>query len=234
MLRAFKGLGGSATAFALLLVVVAAPAVAAQAERQIDCGVAVESDAIVIVKVMVGSAQIQCYAEPGKSGRYEPAPPFPADDDWLKDLTITFFNRTNKTVAYGLVSLSFPQTQPERATNIGPGIIPASALHRQLRPIRQDPSRKPLSFGPNQTLVLHVSEYIDSIKGGLEPVLFAPVTKVKVHFVGFYFEDGMHWNPGSYDDADPEHPGQSRHMPAGYFPGDRGANWPPERILGGR
>lgn len=224
MLRSLMACGSAA---AFLLGVNATTALA-QAGRVVDCKVAVNDDALVVTKVMVGGTEVQCYWSPGASKKYEPPPAFQAGDDWLTDLTISLFNRTNKTIVYALVSLSFPQTQPERADNISLGRIPdIAALDRQGKPIQQG-GQQPLSLGPGQTLVLKVSDHMNEIRGLLGSALSVPVTRVTVLLNRCYFEDGMHWNQGSYSVPDQDHPGQWKVMaPRSYFPGDRNANMPP-------
>ena len=179
-------------------------------------------------QVTVGNTEAPCYWSLCASGKYEPPAAFQAGDDWLKDLTVTLLNRTNKKIVYALIGLGFPQTQPERAENISLGRIPDNAaFDRQGRPLRQE-GRQPLSLGPGQTLVLNVRDHIGEIEGTLGPALSLPVTKVTIHLIGCNFEDGMHWNPGSYSVPDPDHPGQWKRMAArSYCPGDRFANWPP-------
>jgi hypothetical protein len=218
------------SAFALFPGVGTTPAAAAQADRRVDCNVAINNDALVVQRVAVGNTPVPCYWSAGKDRKYQPPPEFQAGDDWLQDLSITFFNRTDKTIVYVLIGLSFPQTQPERATNISLGRIPdVAAFDYQGKPVPQG-ARQPLSIGPGQSLTLKVGDYIQEIRGGLEPVLFVPVTTVTIHLISCHFEDGMYWNPSSYSIPAPQHPGQWQHMPSGYFPGDKNANWPPTAI----
>jgi hypothetical protein len=50
---------------------------------------------------------------------------------------------------------------------------------------------------------------------------------VNVYLSAFYFADGMEWGLGRYSVPDPDHPGKFKPLPANYFPGKRGRNWPP-------
>lgn len=232
MVRTFIACGSAA---ALLLAMPTPPTHAAQAARVVDCNVAVNNDALVIQKVTVGDAPVDCYWFPGPSRKYVEPAAFQAGDDWLQDLSITFYNRTNKTIAYILIGLGFPQTQPERAVNINLGHIPdIAAFDRQGKPLRQD-GQKPLSLGPGETLVVNVRDYISQINGALESALSVPVTKVTIQRIGCNFDDGMHWNPGPYSIPDSQHPGQWKRLATrSYFPGNPLANWPPTAIGSGR
>ena len=53
------------------------------------------------------------------------------------------------------------------------------------------------------------------------------VTKVNVYRGPFYFDDGMQRDLGRYAVPDPKHHGKFKELPADYFPGKRGRNWPP-------
>ena len=77
-------------------------------------------------------------------------------------------------------------------------------------------------------MVIHVSDYADEIESDLSDFMLpTAVTKVKLYRGVFYFEDGMRWNLGRYSVPDPDHHGKFNQLPADYFPGRRGNNWPP-------
>lgn len=214
---------------AALLIVACSPSVLeAESDRRVDCNVATEDDAVIITNVAIGDRKIGCYWTLAASGKYEPPARFAAADDWIKDLTVTLLNRTNKRIDYVLIGLSFPQTNPERTFNVSLGRLPqAAAFDREGRPKVVTGRRLALPAGA--TLILRGSDYADAIAGTLSPVLVVPLTDVRIHFIGMYFEDGMHWNPGVYSVPDREHAGEWIHLaPGSYFPGNRRAHWPPK------
>ncbi|MGD0870210.1 MAG: hypothetical protein ABSB88_11705 [Bryobacteraceae bacterium] len=241
MFRSLKLLGGSALALALLLVMASVPATAAQAERQIDCGVAVTNDGVVITRVTVGNVVVPCMAAPGPPdgrGPYQSAPPFQADDDWLQNVTIYLFNRTNKTIVWAGVQIGFPQTgdgrspaTPQHTYNITVGRRPAVANFSPRTGQPMPLHDIPLSFAGGRTQAIRLSEYIDQIRYTIQDALFAPVTSIRINPAYFIFDDGMSWSPGGhFATPDQEHPGKWKPMPHDYFPGNVHANWPPDRI----
>src|ERR1022692_4786577 len=97
------------------------------------------------------------------------------------------------------------------------------------QPVRLNhPERPPLDWGPEQTIVVHVSDYMPELEALLANFLpGSAATKVNVYLSAFYFADGMEWGLGRYSVPDPDHPGKFKPLPANYFPGKRGRNWPP-------
>jgi hypothetical protein len=97
------------------------------------------------------------------------------------------------------------------------------------KPLRPEhPERLPLDWKPEQTIVIHVSDYMTEIQEQLADFMpVTEVTKLKVYRGVFHFADGMIWDLGRYSVPDSEHPGKSKELPADYFPGSRGHNWPP-------
>jgi hypothetical protein len=245
MLKAFGILGGSVLAFVLPLVIAAAPARAAQAERQIDCGVPVSNYAVVVVKVTLGDTVVPCYGEhgpPNRMGPFQPAPPFQADDDWLRNVTIYLFNRTNKNIVWAQLRMGFPQTgdglttaTAQRTFSMALGRRPAVANLDPHTGQPMPPEGTPLSFAAGQTLPIRLGDYSDEIRNHIRDVLPAPVTKITFSWGFFIFEDGMSWSPtAQFGVPDPDRPGYWKSMPFDYFPGDVHANWPADRIKVGR
>jgi hypothetical protein len=223
------------------LILAAAPAFAGLAARNADCGVAATHDAVVITKVTVNGAIVPCMWAPGPPngrGAHQPAPAFQADDDWLQNTTIELFNRTNKTIVWAAVEISFPQTgdgrspaTAQRTYNIWIGRRPDSAnfSFRTGQPMRNDGD--PLSFPGGHAMTLNLGDYKEQIQANVREVLFVPVTSIRINPASFIFDDGMRWSPGGhYRTPDPDHPGQWKALPIDYFPGDLLANWPPDRI----
>jgi hypothetical protein len=223
MFRALKvGAGG---AVALVVVLTAASqlgnvdaATPAPVERQLDCGFGSLYDAVMVTKATVHNSEVPCRWSPDSTGKLQAAALFQADDDWLANTDIYLYNRTNKPIVYGDLIVTFPGG-PNNAVPITLGIMPAvAALDRLGKPIPQN-GRTPLSFGPGQTLVIHLGDYINDITNALKPALPATLTKVRITANAFIFGDGMRWHPGAvYQVPDQSNPGQWTRMPNGYHP----------------
>jgi hypothetical protein len=245
MSNSFKQTSCKSLALGLLLVVSATVMLAAQGEKKIDCGVAVSNDAVVITKTTVKDRVVECMAAPGPPngrGPYQKAPAFLADDDWLENVTIYFFNRTNKTIVAADIIIGFPQTgdggspaTAQRSYTIILGRRPTIA-NFHFRTGKQMPNDgTPLSFRKEQTLAVHLRDHIEAIRENIRDRLFVPVTEIMINPIQFIFDDGMSWNGGGqFSVPDEEHPGKWKHLPFTFFPGDVRANWPPEGIGKGR
>lgn len=198
-------------------------------------------DPATISKVIVGDQQI----EPGMSTAArvdQPATPFQADEDWLKNTSIFLKNRTDKAIVRAEIMLFFPDTgngvtPPDR---VSPTVmvytmtlgqrpeIDSYSSHGQKLP--QEPNKPALLVAPGQTFVIHIADYIDAIQSRVEATLpFAQVTRVAIRRIGFFFADGMRWNDlYGFGVPDPNHPGQFTYMDKNrFFPGDPRNNWPP-------
>src|SRR5579875_546913 len=97
-------------------------------------------------------------------------------------MTITLINRTNKAIVYGGIIFHFLDTgdcksQPCAGTEIHFGQLPAVDAYyaRTGKPVKNR-GTAPLNWGPEQTFVVHVSEYIPQIEQS--PNKFMPVTDV--------------------------------------------------------
>lgn len=191
-------------------------------------------NAVMITEVTVGGQEVQCGLLTGRR-RVQPVAPFQAGSDWLKDMTIYIYNRTNKMIVAGHIVLGFPETKsgrsaPQSAYLIGLGRIPQVDAFdgRTGRPLRINPNAKALAFAPNQTLAIHVGDYISGIEASVAnrmPLFY--VTKVRIYLGSFCFQDGMVWVAAQYSVPDPHHPGRFVNLARDYFPGDRRQNWPP-------
>jgi len=202
------------------------------ADKVIEVDPQHRSDPVMITKVTLGDSEVQCglIASPFQ---LQPVVPIQAGDDWLQNVTIYLFNRTNKTVVYVQIVLGFPETgdgiqRPMRVHHITLGQLPPSvAVTGSGQPIRRDLTRKAMSFAPGQTLLIDVGVYFDQIRASVEPKMaFTAITKCIIRRSAFYFDDGMRWD-GEYSVPDPERPGKWKYMDQRYFPGDEHNNWPP-------
>lgn len=184
-------------------------------------------DAVKITKVTVAGHQVQ----PGSStGAREdkPGTPFQADEDWIKTMSISLANRTDKVIVSAQVQIWFPDTgdgteaRPVTVFIMTAGRRPEWAMyHRDGTKMAPD-AGKPLLLAPGKTLELQFAEYLDEIRSVVEEKLpFAQITRVNISRSKFYFEDGTCWDGGSasYLAPDSAHPGHYTKLPDTYFPG---------------
>jgi hypothetical protein len=193
-------------------------------------------DPVTITAVTVGDQQIQPGLSTG-AREVQPGTPFQADEDWLKTMSISLKNRTDKVIVRAEIQLWFPDTgdgspsQPVTTYTITlgqrPDIVSYTNRGQKLPP---EPGKQALLHTPGQTLVIHVADYIDAIQSRVEEKIpFAQVTRFAIQRLQFYFVDGTRWNDlNGFGVPDPEHPGQFKNMDRNrYFPGDPSRDWPP-------
>ncbi len=195
------------------------------------------TDAVLISNVAVAGKTVECGLFIKPPVVIQPVTPFQGSPNWLSQMTVSLVNRTNKTIAYGGLTFQFLDTgdcsaaQPCVGTEIHFGQIPAIDAYdgRSGRPVRPEhPERPPLDWKPEQTIVVHLSDYMAEIEQDLSDfMVVTAVTKVNVYRGAFYFRDGMMWSLGRYAVPNPRRPGKYKELPADYFPGRRGNNWPP-------
>lgn len=194
------------------------------------------TDAVMITSITVADKSVDCglFVKPPRV--IQPVAPFQAGSDWLQQMAISLFNRTNKTIVSGTITLQFLdtgdcRTQPCAADQIHFGQVPAVDAYygRTGQPLKPEhPEQPPLNWKPGQTLTIHVGDYMDEIERSLENHLaVSSVSKVAVHIGPFFFEDGMRAVGPFYSVPDPEHHGKYQYLPQNYFPGKRETNWPP-------
>jgi hypothetical protein len=205
--------------------------------KQVTCVPQTPMDAVVITKVTVAGQEVQCGLTLGPDYA-QTVTPFQAGDDWLSQMDIYLFNRTNKTIAYATLLLAFPDTgngitDPMSVYGLSVGRLPdVDAFSSPTRSRRVKPGSKPANFAPGQTLVIHVRDHLDAIKAYVEqrmPLYLA--SKLETTRGSFYFDDGMRWTGGGgFSVPDPEHQGKFKYLdPARFFPGRSDLNWPPPR-----
>jgi len=223
-------------ALALVLIVSVAAGTRARAASVVDRRIQVAPtsmrDAVVITKVSVGGSEVNAKIPLGPC-QVQPVTPFKADDNWLEGITLSFFNRTNKTIDYLEFTLRFSEAG-NRGYNMRLGRIPENAAFlgkgRPGEAIVQDSTRQPLFFVPGQRLVVSVRDYFYQIKEGLEqqkpPAGF---TQVLINPQVAFFDDGMKWAGGAYALPDPRQRGHWKYFDEKYFPGDIEDNLPPGR-----
>jgi hypothetical protein len=237
MFRSWKVTAGSVLAVALLLTMATQwPKLgrAAGVQRQVHVPTAWRYDPVVITKVVVGNAKVQAgrFAKPSTVDP-DPITPFEAGDDWIQNLSVYFLNRTSQTIVAAEINLGFPETsmltgRPPRGCVLKLGRRPApAAFDRTGQAIPQPSDRLPLSFGPGQTMVVGLGDYMGQIGATVNPVmLLAAVTSVRIDLIACYFADGTRFAGGGYSSPDPDHPGRWRGKGSDYSPGLRRGSWP--------
>ncbi len=199
-------------------------------ERRIEVAGLSMRDAVAVTKVTVGGREVQAKLLVGPC-KFQSVVPFEAGDDWLENIAIYVFNRTNKTIALVRIQLRFPETG-QQIYDVTIGRIPANAASfgkgRPGEPIPQDPIFQPMLFFPGETRVVHVGDYFGKIRAGLEQVRpLGAYTRVFIDPGLVFFDDGMRWAGNIYSVPDREHRGQWKYLDRLYFPGDRENNLPP-------
>jgi hypothetical protein len=230
MFKVLRVVGGNVLAFSVLVILAARyvnpDAVAAQAQRQVEVHIANKMEPVVVTKITLGDVTVQ-------QGRFvkpvgavqDPVTPFAAGDDWVQNLTVYLFNRTNQTVVYAHFNFSFPETTDwaTRFRAVSPltlGRIPPEAAFDKGRRIPQVQMSQPIMFRPRQTMAIHLGDYIDQIKADVEPHRpLAALTTMEVGLGGFFFEGGLQWS-GSFKVLDPQALTWQRITDPNYFPGD--------------
>jgi len=187
-------------------------------------------DAVRITTVAVGTQRIQTGVS-GARGEIKPGTPFQSDEEWLKNMSISMTNRTDKPIICAQVRLWFPDTgdgtpaHPMTHYVITIGQRPESSLYyKDGSKISADTTKKALLLAPGETLAIPIAPEIEAIQSMIEGVgntLFSQVTRVEIEPTNFYFSDGMRWdavNTGYYT-PDAEHPGKYTKLADTYFPG---------------
>lgn len=232
MFGSLKVICGIPVAFAVFLILGTqwlrpAKSAAVETERQVEVTPTDQMSPVAATEVRLGSTVVQ----PGRmlqQGRVERITPFQAGDDWIQNLTLHLYNRTNKTIVFAEIIFLFRESgsvaRSGRGFDLELGRIPPSAPGG-LRP--QPSDRQPISFLPGQTMVVHLGDYIEQIRRQVEPVLpVAASTHLRISLVSFYFADGMLYRAGAYRSADPQNPGKELLMSRDYFPGNMNRSWP--------
>jgi hypothetical protein len=205
-------------------------AAAGVAERRVEVlmGGGGRLSAVWLQKITVGGQEIQCGLSGPDPEEPYPVVPFEAGEDWLKDMTIHIYNRTEKKIAWLDMSLAFPETgngrtEPQWIYNMVAGRVPAvDAFNgRTGEPMRIDPKSVPLSLLPHRVLELHVGDYFNQIEAYVgERMPLAQITQCVIRMPKVIFDDGMRWSASEgYAVPDPEHPGRFKSLDPNYCPG---------------
>lgn len=204
-----------------------------EGKKLVQVGMQHREDAVMITRVKIGDFVVPCGLLVAQN-IMQPYEEFEADSNWLKNMTIGLFNRTNKTIVAFTVTLAFPETSdgvtPVHVSIFQAGRIPESVAYsgRTGLPLPQNPAQSAIAFLPEQEYVIHVGAFLDDIKRNVEHVMpLASVSQCRIHIGPFWFEDGMGWDVGKYFVGDPATPGKRVTLADDFFPGNRYRNWPP-------
>jgi len=214
----------------ILAMLALSPAYSAETvtERRVEVPLTVRWSPVVVTKVTLGDTIVQA----GRMLRgvmADPVTPFQAGDDWIQNLTLHLYNRTNKSIVYAELHLVFQEAREVRPDLAG--IVPLR-LGRIPRtdagtPRQQLPGPQQISFSPGHTMVVRLSDHIVQIRVLLQRIMpLATATKLKVVLDHIYFADGMHSLRDTYRIADTPKPGKEQRMEPNYFPGDMNLSWP--------
>jgi hypothetical protein len=186
-------------------------------------------DAVRITGVTVGTQQIETGVS-GARGEIKPGVQFQADEDWLKNMSISLTNRTDKPIVCAQLRLWFPDTgdgttiRPMTNYKVTVGQRPESSLYyANGSKIPPDPTKKALLLAPGAMLVIPLAPEIAAIQSTVENLgntPFSQITRVNIEPLNFYFADGMWWWLGNYYAPDTEHPGKYTKLADTFFPGN--------------
>lgn len=211
------------------------------AQRQIEVDPPNSKNPVMITKVTAQGYEIQCHLlNPPGLPQFQPIAPFEWGDDWLQNLDIEIFNRTNKAIAFGRITLSFPESKtmpnaPTAVIHLDFGIAPPNDFLANGQPFPHRSGEQPVSLAPGKSLVIHAADYADTIRRALDGVKPGWVPNRMAIGEGYFlFSDGMRWSFRRYSIPDPEHPGRWIYQEPSYFPGKSDDNWPAPGYRWGR
>jgi hypothetical protein len=154
---------------------------------------------------------------------------FQAGDDWLKNLSVDFANRTVKKIDRIVVQVAFPELK--QSSGLEGGIAAMLYFGRLPSSVAYDVNGAPLQFAGGQSLELRSGYEMPLSLARDEPRLrsvigryqaFSTVSLCRVTFRSVTFDDGMRWTEGGgYSTPDPAQPGRYRPVARGYFPAAR-------------
>jgi len=205
--------------------------VGAEVQREIWAPVAHKNEPVVLTRITLGGRVVQVgrFVRP-RGTDMDPVTPFEGDENWIQGLVLHLLNRTNRTIVFAMIHISFPETtngNQRLAYHLTLGRIPPSAdFDQNGKSIPQAADARPLSFRPGTILMIPLRDYIDEIRSRIEPTLpLALTTKLAVSFGRSYLDDGMQWTGATY--SLPDRGSISwRKVDRNYFPGDMESNWP--------
>jgi hypothetical protein len=192
------------------------------------------NDAVAVTRVTLGNAVLAC-GIPDSLVSPPEVTPVAAGPNWLMELTIYALNRTNKSIVYSELMLSFPETgngktpqTPQTGVPLRLGAYPAAVAYLGSGQQMQQPVRPSLDWQPGQTLAITINaEAYAAIRRSLANRLPDPsqVTQLLIRRGPVVFDDNMRWTIGSFSVPDLEKPGRWKLVSdLRFFPGK--LSWP--------
>lgn len=178
-----------------------------------------------IVLVREGDMDVTPGVRPYKSWQGKP---FQANDDWVRNLTVTIENLSNKEIVAASLNVYFPETGTGRGDSpvygdvISLGRRPAMYARtggtngEKLEPAGTSP---PLQILPGRQLVVPLAQYYPEIQGAVEQSLsMSNLTICTIVLEGVFFSDGTMWAQGhEFKKPDPRSPGRYVEITADQF-----------------
>lgn len=178
-----------------------------------------------IVLIKEGDMDVTPGVRPYKSWEGKP---FQAGDDWIKNLTVTIKNLSNKEIVAASLNVYFPETGTGRGDSpvygdvISLGRRPAMYARtggtngEKLEPAGTSSALQVL---PGQQLTVSLAEYYAEIQGAVEQSRPIPnLTVCTIVLEGVFFSDGTMWAQGrEFKKADPRSPGRYVEITADQF-----------------
>ncbi len=125
---------------------------------------------------------------------------FEGDDDWMKDLAVTFKNTSDKNVVYFRLDLQFPETE---AT--GPMMTGALIFGRRPKDSGDRSYDKILKPGEEVEITLTGDQH-DKLRSFLKTRSFDKVSEVRLFLETAIFDDDLMWNGGDLYKRDQNNP----------------------------
>lgn len=154
--------------------------------------------------------------------------PFQAGDDWVKNLTVTIKNLSNKEIVAASLNVYFPETGTGRGDSpvygdvISLGRRPAmyakagGTNNEKLEPAGTSPALQVL---PGQQLTVSLAQYYPEVQAAVEQS--RPISNLNICSIvleGVFFSDGTMWAQGhEFKKPDPRSPGRYVEITADQF-----------------
>ncbi|HXT87044.1 MAG TPA: hypothetical protein VN745_08480 [Verrucomicrobiae bacterium] len=178
-----------------------------------------------IVLVKEGDVDVTPGVRPYKSWEGKP---FQADDDWVKNLTVTIKNLSNKEIVAASLNVYFPETGTGRGDSpvygdvISLGRRPAMyarAGGTNSEKLQPEGTSAPLQILPGQQLTVSLAQYYPEIQQSVEQSRpMSNLTVCSIVLEGVFFSDGMMWAQGhEFKKPDPTSPGRYVDITADQF-----------------
>jgi len=157
-------------------------------------------------KVKAAGKLLELKAGPETRETRESREEFDADDDWMKDMTVSFTNTSDKNIVFIQMLLIFPETEsagPPLAFPMTYGRMPKDSGDRNFDNV--------LKSGEEVELALTDEKY-NKLRDWLKNKSFEKVSSVRLFLQEAVFDDDMMWTGGSLARRDPKDPNNWIHI----------------------